>query len=380
MGMLPFRIHVGDRALDDLARRIDATRWPDVGWTTGWSTGTDDRTLRMLVRYWRREFDWSAQQAALNRLAHLRGRIDGEEMHCVLSPGPGSAHRLPVLLLHGWPSSFVEYLDAAPLLAAGSDDAPGLDVVVPSLPGFGFSEPARAPGMHPDRIAERLHLLMQTLGYRRYGVQGGDWGAIIGTALARRHPEAVVGLHLTFPPTAELVPRADDPVEHTAEVVDYRQRRAAFEREETGYSRLQSTRPQTLGYAMNDSPVGLLAWMLEKFWAWSDHRDDVWSRIDRDRLLTNVMIYWLTGTALSASRIYHERSHPTEPLATGPVTVPTAYARFPAEPWAAPAVLLERAYHLVRVTEHHAGGHFPALETPEAFAGDVASFFATLRA
>src|SRR5690606_21253970 len=248
----------GARALDDLHRRIDATRWPDVGFDTGWSTGTNDAVLRDLVRYWRRDFDWPAQQDRLNRLAHIRGPVDGEELHAVLYQGTGGDERLPLLLVHGWPGSFVEFLDAAPLLAAGIDGTPGFDLVVPSLPGFAFSEPPRAPGMHPGQMAERLHGLMRGLGYQRYGVQGGDWGAIIGTALALRHPESVAALHLNFvgggrPPEGE---------EMSEEERAYREFRQRFEAEETGYSRIQGTRPQSLGYAQHDSPVGLLAWIL----------------------------------------------------------------------------------------------------------------------
>jgi pimeloyl-ACP methyl ester carboxylesterase len=207
MPMLPFRIDFSERSIDDLHRRIDATRWPEIPYETGWSTGTHDRVLRDLVRYWRTEYDWRAAQDRLNRLAHLRGPIEGpaeypgtdsEEMHCVLYAGPGSERRLPLLLLHGWPGSFIEFLDAAERLAAGVDGGPAFDVVVPSLPGFAFSQAPRAPGMHPGRIAERMHLLMRELGYERYGVQGGDWGGIIGPALAARHPEAVVGLHVNF--------------------------------------------------------------------------------------------------------------------------------------------------------------------------------------
>ena len=371
MALRPFRIEFGERAIADLHRRIDATRWPEVTVEQGWAAGTNDAVLRDLVRYWRHDFDWFAQQERLNRVTQLRGPIDGEELHCLLYTGPGAEGRIPLLLIHGWPGSVVEFLDAAELLAAGVDGGPGFDLVIPSLPGFGFSEAPHAPGMHPGTIAGRLHRLMGELGYERYGVQGGDWGAITGTALALQQPDSVLGLHLNF--VAGGPPPADG--EMSDEEREYRERQAKFQGVETGYSAIQGTRPQTLAYAQQDSPVGLLAWILEKFWAWSDHGDDLWETLDRDRVLTNVMMYWLTGSVLSAARIYYEmRQAGSAPLA-GRVTVPTAYARFPREPWSAPREVVERRYHLVRTTEPERGGHFAALEQPEAFARDVASFF-----
>lgn len=376
MALLPFRIEFTERAIADLHRRIDATRWPEIAVDEGWAAGTQDDVLRDLVRYWRNDYDWFTQQAALNELTHLRGPIEGEELHCVLYTGPGSEPRIPLLLIHGWPGSFVEFLDAAERLATGVDGGPGFDLVIPSLPGFGFSEAARSPGMHPGTIASRLHALMGELGYDRYGVQGGDWGAITGTALALQQPDAVLGLHLNF--VGGGPPPADG--EMSEEERAYRERQAAFQATETGYSQIQGTRPQTLAYAQHDSPVGLLAWILEKFWVWSDHDDGLWETFDRDRLLTNVMLYWLTGSVLSAARIYYEMRRGGMAALAGRVTVPTGYARFPAEPWAAPRDVVERRYNLVRMTEPARGGHFAALEQPELYAADVASFFTGLPA
>ena len=371
MALRPFRIEFTKRAIADLYRRIDATRFPEVTIDEGWQAGTNDGALRELVRYWRHEYDWFAQQERLNQLTHVRGPVDGEELHAVLYTGPGSERRIPLLLIHGWPGSFVEFLEAAPLLAAGVDGSPGYDLVVPSLPGFGFSEAPRQPGMHPGVIAERLHGLMQELGYERYGVQGGDWGGIIGTALALQRPEAVRALHLNFALSGP--PPADG--EMGAEERAYREEQERFQATETGYSRIQGTRPQTLAYAQQDSPVGLLAWILEKFWVWSDHGDDLWETLDRDAVLTNVMMYWLTGTVLSAARIYYEMSRSGGAFLADRVEVPTGYARYPGEPWAAPTEVLKRRYHLVRVTEPARGGHFASLEQPQIYAADVGSFF-----
>ena len=378
--MLPFRIAFSRRAVADLHRRIDATRWPAMPFGTGWSAGTDDGVLRDLVRYWRTEFDWFEAQERLNRHAHLRGPLgDPEgELHCVLfAPGPEAREvaPFPLLLLHGWPGSFIELLPAAELLARGGEGVPAFEVVVPSLPGYGFSDAPPAPGMHPGRIAERMHALMRVLGYERYGVQGGDWGAIVAGRLAEARPDAVAGLHLNFPPPFPVIDPADVPPEEVAwqeELDGWRTREAA-------YSTLQATKPQTLAYALNDSPVGLLAWIVEKFHAWSDHGGDLWETFDRDDVLTNVTLYWLTGKALSAARTYHEARReepPYEPR--GRIEAPTAFARFPAEPWAPPREGMERAFNLVRWTEPPRGGHFAALEQPRLFAADVAAFFATL--
>ena len=264
MAMQPFRIKYTKRVIDDLHRRLDATRWPRMPFDTGWSSGTNDRVLRDLVQYWRHEYNWSEVQEQLNRLTHLRGPIRGEELHCVLYEGSGGERRPPLLLLHGWASSFVEFLDGAEMLASGIDRKPGFDLVVPSLPGFGFSEAPRAPGMHAGRIAERLHGLMQELGYEHYGVQGGDWGAIVGTVIASQQPDSVIGLHVNFVHPAPPPPAGETPSEDEQA---YRSFHDKFGLEETGYSQIQKTRPQTLAYAQQDSPVGLLAWILEKFWA-----------------------------------------------------------------------------------------------------------------
>lgn len=376
----PFEIDFPQAAIDDLHARIDRTRWPAMPFDTGWSAGTNNAVLRELVDYWRNDYDWFAVQRELNELEHLRGPIEGEALHCVRyqaagTPG-GASGDDPVLLLHGWPGSFHEFSRSAPLLAAGAGDGPPLTSIVPSLPGFCLSEPPRSRGMNPGRIAERLHALMTDLGYERYGVAGGDWGAIIGTQIARKYPGAVRGLYVNFVASA---PPPPDGSSMSPEEEEYRDMRAAFGRSEQGYSSIQGSRPQTLGYAQNDSPVGWLAWILEKYWAWSDHGDDLWDTYERDDILTTAMLYWLPGTILSAARIYYETSNPVgDSTAGGRVTVPTGYARFPAEPWGPPREVVERTYDLVHYSEFDRGGHFPALEQPEAWSGDAARFFASL--
>ena len=373
MALQPFRIDFGEAAIADLHRRIDETRWPSIPFATGWSAGTDDDVLRDLVRYWRSEFDWFEVQDSLNRLTHLRGPVgdEGEALHCAVVGRDGGG-RTPLLLMHGWPGSFIELLPAAELLAQGVDGAPGFEVVVPSLPGFGCSEAPRQPGMHPGRIAERMHALMAELGHERYGVQGGDWGAVVGARLARQQPRAVLGLHLNFP--AGLVPAPPD-AEPPEEEAEWRAQMAEWRDLEGAYGHIQGTKPQTLGYSLNDSPVGLLAWILEKFRAWSEP-GELWEIFDRDAVLANVTLYWLTGTALSAARTYYESRRESPPFRPSSVPpLPMAYARFLGEPWTAPRAVVERSFRLVRWSEPPRGGHFAAMEQPELFAADVASFF-----
>ena len=379
MPVTPFRIEFSDRAIKDLHRRLDATRWPDIHIDQGWEVGTNDSTLRNLVSYWRKDYDWFHHQRELNRLAHIRVPINSEELHAVLYTGPAVQKRVPILLIHGWPGSFIEFLQAAPLLQKGSTDFSGYDVVVPSLPGFGFSDQPNVRGMHPGEIAERLHGLMQSLGYEQYCVQGGDWGAIIGSALSLQHPEAVLKLHLNFMPASKHL--GDVSVEEKLLTVEehlYLEKQDTFRDIETGYSHIQSTRPQSLSYALHDSPVGLLGWILEKYWVWSDHDEDLWGTFERDSILTNVMIYWLTGTILSASRIYYEAKMSGRYYLEGKIEVATAYKRYPKEPWTAPISMIEDRYNLVRFSEMDHGGHFAAFEQPELFAEDVGSFFADL--
>jgi len=371
----PFTIDYSPPDLEDLRRRLEAVRWPEMPFDTGWAAGTNDAVLRELVEYWRSEYDWFEVQAALNELTHLRGPIEGENLHCVLYAG-SEPSPFPLLLLHGWPATFHEFSKGAPLLAAGVQGGRPFDLVVPSLPGYGFSDAPREPGMSPARIAQRLHALMGELGHERYGVQGGDWGAIIGSEMARRYPDAIVGLHINMVASFAGPPAGTTP---SAEEEAYRAQLAVFQRDETGYQSIQGTRPQTLAYAQHDSPVGWLAWILEKYWAWSDHGDDIWDTFDRDDILTTAMLYWLPGRILSAARLYYENSNPNAPRSVGGrVEVPTGYARFPAEIYNPPREVVERSYNLVHYSEPAVGGHFAALEQPGTWANDVGRFFGGL--
>ena len=370
-----FRVEFGKDRITDLYERIDRMVWPEIGFDTGWSTGTNDKELRELARYWRRDFDWFRTQEEVNRLPHYTLAIEGENIHFVWHRAKEPRQKFPLLLLHGWPSSFLEFSQAAPLLSAGSEGRAGFDLVIPSLPGFVFSDAPRTAGLYPGQIADRLHLLMRALGYDRFGVQGYDWGAIIANRLGRSHASAVVGLHLPSPPW-----RAPTNREPTAEEKAYIARRELFSRTGTAYSWIQRTKPQSLGYALQDSPVGLLAWILEKYWAWADHRGHLWDVISRDHVLTTTTLYWLTNHVLSAARIYfeHENAPPSDQL----VTVPTWFQWVPGDPFSsAPRSLWNPSTgytNIVKISELPRGGHFPAIEQPNLWAADVLAFFSSL--
>jgi len=370
-GVQPFRIQFQKSDIDDLHRRIEHTRWPEIAFETGWSAGTNAGVLRELAQYWRQKYDWFAVQDELNKLPHFRTSINGDGLHFMHFRGNTSGGRFPILLLHGWPGSFVEFVDGAKLLSGR------FDLVVPSLPGFVFSDAPKSPGMYGGKVGEQVHLLMNKLGYQRYGVQGGDWGAIIGMEMARRNPSSIVGLHLNFCTEA---PQPPEGVTASDQERAYRARFAAWRATEAAYLDLQGTRPQTLAYGLQDSPVGALAWILEKFWAWSEHTDDLWKTFTRDKVLTNVSLYWLTGHILSAARIYYEtRQRQAQPAPQGRITVPAGFARFPAEFAAPPREVLERVFtNLTHYTEQPRGGHFAAMEQPELWANDVATFFSKL--
>ena len=371
-----FRIAFTKDQIAEMHRRIDATIWPEIPFETGWTAGTDDRVLRELVKYWRNDYDWFKTQERLNKLQHHRLAIEGEQIHFVWYRGSGARQKFPLLLMHGWPSTFLEFEAAAPLLMAGSDGRPGFDLIVPSLPGFVFSDAPRAAGLHPGRIADRMHLLMRGLGYDRYGVQGYDWGGVIAGALGRQYPNAIVGMHRAGAPSSP----PPSPETASDEVKRYLSRRQKFSATGLGYSAIQNTKPQTLGYALQDSPVGLLSWVVEKYWSWADHDGNLWDVISRDHVLTNVTLYWLTRKVLSASRIYYEDTQAGPHNTT--ITVPTSFLWVPNDPFSsAPRSLWDpkNGYtNVVKISELPRGGHFPAVEQPKLWAADVFAFFSSL--
>ncbi|MFH9404525.1 epoxide hydrolase family protein [Streptomyces sp. NPDC017638] len=373
-----FRIDVPAHVLADLRDRLRRTRWPTTTPETGWSRGVPVGYLRDLVDYWADGYDWRTWEARLNAFPQYVTDIDGQRIHFlhVRSPEPDA---LPLLLTHGWPGSVVEFWEViGPLTdprAHGADPADAFHVVAPSLPGFGFSVPLAEPGWDYGRTARAWAELMDRLGYRRYGAEGGDAGSVISPELGRHAPERVVGVHihggLDFPDLG--------PAELAALDGHDRERLAAADgirREGRGYSDLQSTRPQTLSYALNDSPAGQLAWIVEKFKEWTDPaRKLPEDAVDRDLLLTNATLYWLTGTGASSAHIYYEERIADRPAPPSPV--PTGVAVFPSDP--AVRSVLEREHRIVHWSEFTRGGHFAALEAPDLLVADTRDFFRPLR-
>jgi pimeloyl-ACP methyl ester carboxylesterase len=384
----PFRIDVPQADLDDLHDRIDRTRWPDELPGVGWAYGVPRGYLQELTHHWRYEYDWRAAETRLNDWPQFTTTIDGARVHFAHIRSP-QADATPLMMTHGWPGSFAEFTKVAgPLTdprAHGGNPADAFHLVLPSIPGFGFSGPTRETGWEIRRVAAAFAELMWRLGYERYGVQGGDWGSAISRELGRARPEHVIGVHLNLLVDGHATeePGADDlarltPAERERTIASW-QREQEWTSERAGYAALQSTRPQTLAYALTDSPVGQLAWIAEKFKDWTDPRGPG-EAIDRDELLTNVTIYWLTATAGSSARIYYERAHadywgsPPEPSGT-----PTAIAVFPQENSIALRHVGERTNNIVRWTEFDRGGHFAAMEQPQLLVWDICAFFKSLR-
>lgn len=375
----PFAIRVDDSVLEDLVNRLGRTRFPDEIEGAGWDAGMPVGYLRQLVEYWRTAFDWRAQEDRLNELGHRRTRIDGQQIHFVHAPSP-HADALPLLLVHGWPGSFVEFLDVIPRLtdpvAHGGRAEDAFHVVAPSLPGYGFSEPPRTRGWDVRRIAQAFAALMARLGYSRYGAQGGDWGAQVAAWTGALDPGHCAAIHLNMP----LGRRPEQPAPLTegeqGDLADMER----FQREEAGYAAEQGTKPQTLGVALNDSPAGLLGWIVEKFRAWSDCDGHPENCFSRDRLLTNVMVYWATETATSSARLYWESNRSGVLRGQLPfVEVPTGVARYPKEVLRWPRSWVEQQFNVTHWAVMPRGGHFAAMEQPELFTDDLRTFFRTVR-
>jgi pimeloyl-ACP methyl ester carboxylesterase len=374
-----FEIRIDDSVLDDLRNRLALTRLPDQIDGTGWEYGIPEDYLRDLVEYWRDTYDWRAQEARLNELAHFRTWIDGQSIHFIHARS-AHADAFPVLLMHGWPGSVVEFLDVIPRLtdpeAHDGSAADAFHVIAPSLPGYGFSEPTRTRGWGPSRVAAAFTELMDRLGYTRYGAQGGDWGAQVATRIGALDPQHCVGIHLNMP----LADRPDEPEPLSdAEQADLAVI-AQFRREESGYAQEQGTKPQTLGVALNDSPAGLLAWIVEKFRTWSDCDGHPENAFTRDQMITNVMTYWVTQTITSSMRLYWERLHgDAQEQEHEFVGVPTGVARYPKEPLRIPRPWVERRYNVTHWADMPRGGHFAAMEQPALFVDDLRIFFRTVR-
>jgi len=376
--IVPFEVSVGDRDLEDLRDRLRRTRWADEELVNDWSQGVPRVYLQRVCRYWAEQYDWRRFESRLNAIPQFRTEIHGVDVH-FLHVRSTHADALPLVITHGWPGSIVEFLDViGPLtdpVAQGGRLADAFDVVIPSLPGFGFSSKPTTLGWNRERVADAWAILMARLGYPRFAAQGGDWGASVANHLAQRHPERTIGIHLNLvsvdPPPGAGEPGAD---EHYAA---WRTARGHRERWESGYMHQQRTRPQTLGYGLSDSPAGQCAWILEKFKAWSDCGDDPVSAFGIDRLLDNISLYWLTNTSTSSARFYWECQPGTF---NGRVEVPMGATIYPKEINRPPRTWAERVYADLRYWhEVDRGGHFAAFEHPDLFVEEIRACFQELR-
>ncbi len=379
MDVQPFKIEVSEDVLNDLRERLVRTRWPDEITDSGWDYGANMSYVKELTEYWRTTFDWQARERAINAFHHFRASVDGLGIHFIHERGHGP-DPLPLIVTHGWPGSFSEMLEIIPMLtdpaAHGADPADSFDVVVPSLPGYGFSDRASQPGMSFRTVADLWVKLMDGLGYPRFLAQGGDWGALVTSRLGAAYPEQVMAVHLNMAggPPARPGP-GERPITDAEE--KYWEWRDWWRDAEGGYGHIQGTKPQTLSYGLNDSPAGLCAWIVEKFKAWTIPNGNLEDHFSKDEMLTNITIYWVTQTIGSSVRFYYENRKVMEEGER--ITVPTSVAIFPNETSRPPKEWAERAHNIQRWTEMPRGGHFAAMEEPALLAEDIRAAFRPLR-
>jgi epoxide hydrolase len=370
----PFKVHVPECVLVDLRRRLAETRWPDQLPGTTWEYGADISKVRELAAYWQRDYNWRAQEARINQFDQFTTEIDGQTIYFIRQRS-SRADAIPLMLIHGWPGSVLEFLALIePLTHPKDSNTPAFDVVVPSLPGFGFSGPTTSRGWDTARMAKALIVMMDRLGYTRWGIQGGDWGSEIARQIARQVPARVIGLHLNLLPVPAPSPEAMKeltPEEHRRYSQWWDEGRSAF-------FNLQSIEPQTVSYALTDSPVGWMAWLAVKFQDLTDNDGDFLHAVDRDTFLTDVTLYWVTGTVGSSMRIYRESRLSDSGQAPPRLKTPVGYAVFPKEVATSPERWIDQYYNVVQRTEMPRGGHFAALEQPDLLVGDIRQFFAKL--
>ena len=359
-----FEIHVAEPVLNDLHERIARTRWPKSVRDSGWDYGTDITVLRKLVEYWQEKFDWRAEESRINSFPQYRLKVDDLHIHFVhlQSKNPQA---IPLILTHGWPGSFLELLRIAPLLQGS------FHIVIPSLPGYAFSDASEVPGMSPRRIAKLWVKLMEALGYKRFISQGGDWGATVSTWIGLDSPQSLSGIHLNYIP-GSFKPSLTEKDKLSDQEKNFLKDQEEWIQTEGAYGEIQATKPQTLSYAINDSPVGLAAWILEKSHGWSHSGKNVLEHFTYEELLSNIMLYWVTESFGSSIRLYYEaRKSPVHLQPGQRVNVPCAIARFAKEEPMPPREWVERGYNVRRWTEFPAGSHFAAMEVPELFANDI---------
>jgi pimeloyl-ACP methyl ester carboxylesterase len=387
--MQPFLINFDQSILDDLKNRISNTRWTDEIGNAKWEYGTDKKYLKELCDYWQSNFNWKAQEDYLNSFRHYKTNIDNTGIHFIHEKGRGTTS-IPLLLIHGFPDSFVRFLKMIPLLTEPDKNGFSFDLVIPSIPGYGFSDIPAESGMNTKRIADLFaKLMMKELGYEKFISHGGDWGSGITEQLALYHENSILAIHLTDVPFRHaLAPLPDDA---SSAEKKYVKNTAIWQQKEGAYSMIQSTKPQTLAYGLNDSPAGLAAWIIEKFRSWSDNDGNIENTFSKDELLTNLTIYWATGTINSSFRLYNETMKAMMQALYNPLTklnpfdktgsrseVPAAFAIFPKDISFPPEEFAARFFNIQQWTVMPAGGHFTAMEQPELLAGNIREFAESL--
>ena len=374
---LPFTIAVEDEAIDDLKTRLRRSRFSQQIVDEPWTLGTDRETLMSFCRYWESTFDWRSAEMRLNEWPQFVCEIQGEKLHYAHIRSPHD-NAIPLVMTHGWPGSIAEFVDVVgPLtnpLAHGGHENDAFHVVLPSLPGFGFSGPTQKMGNSPTQMAGMIKRLMADLGYGSYLAQGGDWGSIITTELGRLDADHLLGIHITMPIAGPTQQARDNPQPEDLLAFQKLEFRKTVD---GGYAEIQGTMPQTIGYALDDSPAGLAAWILEKFRTWSDCEGDLLRSYTWDQLLTNISIYWFTQTASSSARIYYEMRQ--SQINFDLVEIPVAIARFPGEIFLPPRAWCEQVYNIKRWTEFGHGGHFAAMEVPQLLVSDLRAWLTHLK-
>ena len=385
-----FKVNIKQSILDDLMNRIANTRWTDEIENSKWEYGTNKTYLKELCDYWQNTFDWKKQEEYLNSFPHFKTTVDGVALHYIHQKGEGK-NSMPLLLTHGYPDSFVRFLKIIPLLTKADENGFSFDVIIPSISGYGFSDIPTEPGMNKKRIAELFtNLMTKDLGYEKFVAHGGDWGGGISEQIALYHAESLLGIHLTDIPFEHGM---NEPKDATSSEKKYFEATKKWQMTEGAYSMIQSTKPQTLAYGLNDSPVGLAAWIIEKFKSWSDNDGDIETCFTKDELLTNLTIYWATETINSAMRLYNEAMKAMMNAIYNPLVklnpfdktgnkseVPAAFAIFPKDISTPPKDLADRFFNVQQWTEMSEGGHFAAMEQPELLAEDIRKFVIAVQA
>jgi pimeloyl-ACP methyl ester carboxylesterase len=371
----PFSVNVPQQVLDDLKLRLAHTRWPDEITDSGWEYGASLPYMKQLTEYWQNTFDWRKVEREINAYPNFMADIDGHQIHFLHIKGKGKKS-VPIIITHGWPGSFLEMMKLIPFLT--EDPELSFDLVIPSIPGFGFSGKVTEPGCNSAFVAGLFHQLMAELGYNRYGAQGGDIGSGISTWLSLKYPANVIGLHLNYI-AGSYKPYIEPSELLSDEVVAFQKTGAEWSAKEGAYAYMHATKPITAAYGLNDSPVGLCAWIVEKFNGWSDNKGNIENTFTKEELLANVTLYWVTQSIHSSMRIYNENSK--KPMAfskTDFVKVPVGFAKFPKELPTPPRSYIEKGFNIQHWTVMPAGGHFAAAEQPGLLAKDMRDFFSTL--